>query len=513
MQLLQFARDRVCCRPAFYVCTVFFVACVLLVTFHNSHASLYLDSAHGSTTIGVCLDGICDETSGGGHGYARGNCANCHEMHSSMDGSEPAPVDGSASPFALLTTTFNQSATPGAYVTGDGLCFYCHGSTHQLVNTMDNQDYAELFGGYGGGPQTILATFNQYDHSARTGSNHNLEAVQTYAAANFSSFFHSNSDPCSACHNVHLAKDYKNHADEAGYSAISRPVDHFNLWGDETDENMDDADGVYRAPFYVGDASREPGGTAITDGSTTPNYNDYCLDCHGGTTPDITSVNRTGDSYYSTAVLHDIDWTTTGKDISSAGDKHGVNSTDAEDDVATKAPYNGDHSLTLSCMDCHEAHGSEHKALVRRSINGHPVTVDGYSTSDVIGDEDGDRGWQCRQCHKDDYELKAPLYKPENMNKWSKTHHGGGADNPYSSGDIATWTIPENDPTGGGACNCHYVPGSPKLPIKCEYCHYHGSWLSGDTGVTVDVGLATERVIPPPANPAPGSGVYSRKSF
>ncbi len=519
MAIFRFYFDMLFFKVKNLTCAALFTCMALLLTPLHSLAisNLYTTSAHGSSEHGVCLDGVCAETTGGGHGYGRGNCANCHEMHTSMDGSEPEPVDGIASPFALLTTTFNQAAVARDYLIGDSLCFYCHGSTHQLVNPMDNQDYAELFGGYAGGPQTILGTFNQFDFAGRTGSNHNLRAVQIYADTNFS-YFNSNSDPCSACHNVHMAKDYKNNAGAAGYSAISRPSDHFNLWGDETDENMDDAAGIYRAPYYNmalggGETVREPGGIDNPLGTTTPNYNDYCLDCHAGTTTAITSVNRTGDPYYSTAVLHDIDWTTATGDLNGSGDKHGVNTTDATDNVATRAPYNGNHSLTLSCMDCHEAHGSVHKAMVRRSINGLPVTTAGYPTSNIIGDEDGDRGWQCRQCHKDDYELKSPLNKIENINKWSSTHHGGGPDNPYSSGGTAAWSTPANDPAGGGACNCHYIDVNKKLPIKCEYCHYHGSWLSGVTGVTVDVGLATERVIPPPANPAPGSGLYSRKTF
>ncbi len=496
---------------------------ILFFPVHTTRANLYTSSAHGNATSGVCLEGVCEDSAGSNHGYSRGNCANCHEMHASMGGSEPVPID-SVSEFTLLNTVFNSGATSGAYTSDDAVCFYCHGagSDHQVFaagQDMLNYDYSEVYGLYSGsgldaGQDTLLELFNQYDDTLKTGSNHNLAAVQSYAATNFSSYFHSNSDPCSACHNVHLAKPYMHHADEPGYSAISRPTDHNNLWGDSAGENMDDYAGIYLAPYAwpAGSANYEPGGTTITTGSTIPDYNSYCLDCHGPDAPaTITSVNRGG-------VLKTIYWldrVDTG-DAQDSGDKHGENTTPyATDVVQTRAPYNGTQDLVLSCLDCHEAHGSIHKTLLRRAINGTPVYNSLDSTSEIIGDDDGDRGWQCRQCHKDDYEL---LQATEtNKNKWKTTHHGGGADNPYKSisglSGSVVYTNGAFDP--GGSCRCH-ISGSTK--INCEGCHGHGSWLSGVANQTIDVGTDYERQIPPPNTENDGdtgntSNVYSRKSF
>lgn len=461
----------------------------------DSLAGNYLTSAHGSSTLGVCRDGICSESAGGGQGYARGNCANCHEQHASIAGSEPIPVDGAPAAFALLTPSFSGALTT-PYVQADVLCFYCHGGSDQLVNNMLNPDYAEIFGGYTGGPQTIMATFNQYSGSA--GANHNLLGVQEYAAANFS-FFDAESDPCSACHNVHLAKDYKNHPSEIGYSAISRPTDHFNLWGDELGEYMSDHTGTYLSPYYYNSTTvYEPGGIAISNGSTSPDYNTFCLDCHGPSAPaPIVSKNRG-------VTLKTINWPATGAsgDAQTAGDKHGVNV--ATGAIDTRAPYSGTSDLVLSCLDCHEAHGSEHTSMIRRSING--VAVD--DPNPPIGNDDGDRGWQCRQCHLDDYELKTPT--STNYNKWSRTHHGGSL-NPYkSTAQVATWAISANAPP---TCTCHAQSGSIKLPIKCENCHGHNAWVPDSVGVTIDAGTANERVIPPPFFLDDGSSSVNRRTF
>ncbi|CAD7783696.1 MAG: hypothetical protein KCCBMMGE_02103 [Candidatus Methanoperedenaceae archaeon GB37] len=49
-----------------------------------------------------------------------------------------------------------------------------------------------------------MKAFNQNSY-------HNLYDIWEFAKTNFSSFFKEDSNPCSACHNVHLAKRNKEH--------------------------------------------------------------------------------------------------------------------------------------------------------------------------------------------------------------------------------------------------------------------------------------------------------------
>lgn len=158
-----------------------------------------------------------------------------------------------------------------------------------------------------------------------------------------------------------------------------------------------------------------------------PDYNTFCLECHVNA---ISSLNL-GRS------LKDIDWTSSGGDTFDAGDKHGENIRTG--DVDTKIPYNNDSDLVLACLDCHEPHGSPNATLIRRGINGEEVGA-------PIGIVDGDRGYQCRQCHTDDQEMNVSPYEE---NGWKGTHHGGGrvVDNPYNTSQSATYTIPAISPT------------------------------------------------------------------
>jgi len=453
------------------------VFATLLFILGNNPVSLkagaYSESAHGDQTNGVTRDGFSK--------YSIGNCAHCHEQHASIGGSEPAPVDGEASGSALFTSTFNESVTVAPYVQSDLFCFYCH---TDLVETyqanagaeMYNYDYSRTFGGFPGGPDDILEAFNQPTHPT-TRSNHNLLGLQEYAANNFPDWFGEDSDPCTACHNPHIAKRNKMNLRDSAYSTISLPSDHGNHWGDEPDEQMSDYASNYRAPYYYNSISTyEPDAATSYNGDLIPDYNTFCLECHGPSAGSVTSRNHSRQ-------LKAIDWSAGGGDSISAGDKHGVNIRTG--DVDTRGPYNGVSDLVLACCDCHEPHGSPYSTLVRRSINGEEV--------EPIGIEDGDRGHQCRQCHKDDYILAEANSE---INSWKGVHHGGGAiaDNPYKTNQSPS-------------CGCHKIDGTKKLKIPCEDCHGHGKFVSGTVGTQVYVGTADERTCP-----APFDGV-GRKAF
>ncbi|WP_144444019.1 hypothetical protein, partial [Desulfurobacterium indicum] len=65
------------------------ICLISLIMGSNAYAGSYLLSAHGNTTYGVSRNSM--------PGYSVGNCDNCHEMHASQNGAEPAPVNGAPS--------------------------------------------------------------------------------------------------------------------------------------------------------------------------------------------------------------------------------------------------------------------------------------------------------------------------------------------------------------------------------------------------------------------------------
>lgn len=419
--------------------------------------------------------------------YATGNCAHCHEQHGTIGSDEPDP--GFTTPFSFLEFSGNIfPVSSGTYTQGDNFCFYCHCSTAATSvqsGGITNLDYAATFGGYTtDSPQGILEAFNA------SGSRHDLHYIYdfvagngTYSRATDFPFFTAQSNACVACHNPHLAKANRSGVDNPQLTVLSLPSDHDNLYGDDPGERMSDFAGAkYQAPYYFGStATFEPGNDGIDDGSTLPDYNTFCLECHQYRVPNDAHVNHLDGSTIS--YIEAINWIDTSGDGSAgaiAGDKHGKN--DNTTAVVTRAPFGSTGGYILSCLDCHEPHGSTNAYLIRSSINGENL-------SGSIGAGDHDRGNQCRQCHKDDYEIFGGL-TPALINTWKSTHHGGGATNPYKSTQLPS-------------CGCHDSSrqSDPEFPIPCERCHFHGSF------------------VPNPASPYAGSKVtpnqypYFRKTF
>ena len=456
-------------------CLVYGILFWLPVTGDKAFAGQYSLSAHGDATYGVERESLFGT-------YVQGNCAHCHEQHASIGGEEPAPVSGAPAISALFHNTFNTSSS-APYVVSDLFCFYCHSDItgesiqYNAGNNMKNYDYSYTFGGcsttFGGRlVDDILETFNWPSYSS-TGSNHNLRGLQVYADANFSSWFGTNSDPCTTCHNPHIARRNKENLHDSTYSTISLPSDHNEHWGDESDEQMSDYSSTYHAPYYWNSTTLyEPDGTTHSGGDLIPDYNTFCLDCHGTSAGTVYSRNHSRN-------LSDIDWGGSGGDNASAGDKHGTNV--ATGDIDTKPPYNNTFDIVTACTDCHEPHGSPYDYLMRRSINGYLVGAIGVSM--------GDRGNQCLQCHMDDEALGFG----NTSNKWKLTHHGGGqvTDSPYRTNQMQ-------------GCGCHSSgSGQNAAKIPCDDCHYHHSYVSDtqDTPVYTDPsdGIPTHYV-PPPAD-------------
>ncbi|OKY74837.1 MAG: hypothetical protein BM485_11410 [Desulfobulbaceae bacterium DB1] len=390
------------------------------------HAGTYTDSAHGGTT-GVKRTVLPD--------YSQGNCAHCHEQHAGIDGAEPTPQSGSASPFALFAANFDTTATVKPYAQSDNFCFYCHTTSSSLQSGgIDNKDYTATFGGYTtSSPAGIFEAFNQASY-------HNLNDIVVFAEPKFS-YFKATSNPCTACHNPHLARRNKANVTDPAYTAISRPTDHFDLWGNDASERMDVSSvNKYQSPYYYNSAvTYEPGATGTSDGSLTPDYNTFCTDCHD-------AVN----TIYSTTLgrnLKKIDWN---------NEKHGKGNADG--DIRVRTPYtvgSGSLGYVLSCLDCHEPHGSPNRYLLRRKINRIPLTgtiTDGYNLS-----------YLCDQCHD------------KGGATWESIHHSTmsvGNDYPYAKFQCAT---------------CH-----GGYPQQCERCHFHGA-ITGTSGIQQPTNGVTNR--------------------
>ncbi len=378
-------------------------------------AGEYLNSAHGSSAGAQRLTG-----------YATGNCAHCHEMHASIAGSEPDPLGG-PSPYTLFATNFNSGTSlPGSYLVADNFCFYCH-SASTSVQPVANKDYSATFGGAATGVQSIMDAFNQ-PSSAEPNSYHDLAGIHTFAEGKFP-WYSADSNPCNACHNPHMArKNYEDFLTPLS-SAISKPSDHFNLWGDSEDNTETMATySRYEAPYSDPiSKKREPDGASVSDGVVntgqgwkTPDYAGFCLDCH----------------QYAVGSLLVINW--------GSGDKHGVVARDAlvgatsDTSLDGRNPYEAvDHStdnFVLSCLDCHEPHGSPNIMLLRRQVNGESVDVTSLDSMANL----------CARCHS---------------SNWEYIHHLS-EDHPYVK--------------QAGQCNdCHAGDGG--FPIFCGKCHFHGS--------------------------------------
>ena len=225
-------------------------------------------------------------------------------------------------------------------------------------------------------------------------------------------------------------------------SAISIPGTSSLLWGEN--ETMFTAyPSGYEAPYAdTSSSTREPAGLGDENGANIPDYVGFCTSCHN---PDriilSTTLNRQ---------LIKINWANIGLNPN----KHGALSRDGTD--IFREPYAAvaasKSNFVLSCLDCHESHGSENIMLLRSRINGENLegTVDSTDAMSYV----------CKRCHQDDLAAGAGTGE---ANRWEYIHHLT-PDAPYAQGGCG---ICHTGPTGGTA-------------ILCGNCHGHGktdSWL------------------------------------
>jgi len=414
---------------------VLLVSAVLLYAGPAS-AGMYLNSAHGNSSYGVKRS-----ATGFPADYPRGLCANCHEQHASIGGSEPAPTGGPDN-YMLFDANFTSQSAD--------FCFDCHTDTssYQTGGSIVNRSYSFRAGGWTSDTlNDILEAFS----FTSPGVSHNLGDISTFITGRWN--YTSDSNPCAACHNPHAAQGDPANAPNSTKSSstrgwpVSRPSLHskdnnaWGLWGDAAGERMSDYAGalLYQAPYRYGSTtSYEPDGSSTTqDGSNLTDFVSLCTDCH-----------NTTNTIYSTTLsrnLGPIDWVTTGGE--SGGDKHGING--ATVGIAIDPPFSplkyGQY--VLSCTDCHEPHGSPNPYLIRREVNGSLL-------AGTVGSGTKSYGYLCRQCHVDDND-----YNGGTVNAWEYIHHLS-ADSPYVQSRCS---------------RCHGSGGNPPPPIKCTLCHYHGS--------------------------------------
>jgi len=371
----------------------------------------YTDSAHGNDDPG---DGVnrstakCEEWPG--EVCSIGDCAHCHDTFDRN-------ICG-VNELMLFAPMNPDSQT-------ENFCFQCHDS-ESTFHVVTNYDYSRTFGGNTTitAPDDIKEAFSYITDS---GSSHYLpdiaelfgETLKDAAGNEWSLPVGTN--PCRACHNPHLAQQNYPVLIEGGAlkTAIARPSRPNELWGDDSNERMSSV-GDYHPPWYYDFSKYEPDGTDTTlDGSNMPDYVRLCTDCHN-TYNTITSHNPRIPG--GPRPLTTFSW---GVDDAYSIEGHGAGH-DA-DNWHLRFPYRsiaqgGSHqNVTLSCLDCHEPHGSlDHVYLMRTSINGTDLTQ---------FDGDDDISWQslCDRCHAG-YIGPDAKHSAAPSNCWGCHRHGYGRD-------------------------------------------------------------------------------------
>jgi len=379
--------------------------CLLLFVPSAGNTATYSESAHGDPGYGVLRSSMPST-------YAQGNCGHCHEQHEA------------AKSGLLFATNFSGKMT-NPYTAADNACFQCHQDASSQSGGITNNNYSATFGGATAESDSIMDAFNQSSY-------HNLYDIQQYITgsrgtksfSNFSALY----NPCSGCHNAHLAKANKRSTGDPTETVMSKPSDHENLWGDDngTTELMTSYGTGYQPPLYDGSTTLlEPDGlstSATTQAGKTPNYNAFCTDCHNST-----------NVIYSTELgrnLRTFDW---------SQEVHGEDtaSDDSSWSAEMRSPYSDSNlgSYVLSCMDCHEPHGSSNAYLIRTSINAGSVSLpSGSSNWDNV----------CSRCHAAVDDLRS-------------LHHRVKDDGDYSCSD------------------CHIGSTRGGDMVSCIECHYHGA--------------------------------------
>jgi hypothetical protein len=242
--MIQIAR----CKTQSLLATILIVVWVLVWVCMASDAiawypAKYTESAHGNTSYGVNRSGAECPT---GTPCPQGECVHCHDtFDDSICGVSPLML------FALNNPT---SQT-------DNLCFQCHCNpvSSEQSSMIENKDYASTFGGGAANSTNIKDAFAFGPPVGNPGSSHNLKKLRNWTEGrSFAPWVTTDTNACVICHNPHVAQKNNNSPYDPTKSAISRPSDHGNVWGDDSTEKMDIYTDKYQAPYWSG---------SITNGS------------------------------------------------------------------------------------------------------------------------------------------------------------------------------------------------------------------------------------------------------
>ncbi|MDY6989814.1 MAG: hypothetical protein SWQ30_17360 [Thermodesulfobacteriota bacterium] len=393
-----------------HVCKIMLMAvAVLWIIPYGSVAfgDMYAASAHGNDDPfpGYGVNRVDKEI---------GDCAHCHEV-------SDASVCG-VNDFMLFADVFVNKQ--------DMFCTKCHSANVEYQPTT-NYPYSVTFGGY---PTPyyghILKQTTDDDSTPEyCGSRHNMTRIKNYVKNDTNGWgFGPEPNPCVACHPPHRAQ--RNHSpvvidgDGKLNTAIRRPSHYRStnaqdlLWGDDEGnlERMDEyaasVGGTYQAPYY-GDTTSgryEPDGSTTEPaggwGSNIPNYVALCLDCHQYRQYDPDNGNRSIDPIRYDSERH--------------GELRANDCTSGQYPEANQRPpyIDPDANYVLSCLDCHEPHGTKKRlSLIRRMINGENVlqmTKDGWGNC-IFCD------WEkiCGRCHELNHAAAGNC---------TACHHHGGSD-------------------------------------------------------------------------------------
>jgi len=411
------------------------------------HAGFYANSAHGNAAHGV------NRTSTAALGYVRGNCAHCHEMEGSITGSEPAPAGGGPSPSALFYDN-NVSQT-------DNVCLQCHTDAGSYQSgSIVNRSYSYRAGGWTTDPVDDSKQSFSFANltNPSTGTAHSLNDILTFIKTQTWGYSDT-SNPCVACHNPHAVQGDPATAGNSTKSSggrgtpISLPSLHtaasgsWGLWGDVASETMSTYT-TYQAPYrYNSNVVFEPRGSsaAATAAADSTDYVVFCTNCHNATNLIFsTTLGRN---------LRTINWDS---------EKHGkgtASQTNADGNDDLLLPYSSGSigSYVLSCLDCHEPHGSTNAYLLRPEVNG----AAGVNIKTLTGDANGPTA-------------TGPPPGPDLCNKeWNYLCAKCHTRLANSDGHVHPYYLPP-DINGCSFTVCHSGAGGCSTP-SCGTCHYHSS--------------------------------------
>ena len=343
-------------------------------------------------------------------------CLSCHDADGSALGNGVRPFsDGVFVPSikgaagsewanaAHKTRGFSLNGGRSLTCLGDGSSGGCHSNAH----ASDNQKLLPL----AAGEKVDRLCFNCHTggrvvNEAISGSGlatsiegafslsfvHNMETTFKGGSQQFSL-------QCTTCHNPHVVTGKYSDA-ASSQSPVTRPdfsrspsdnprAMGSTLWG---------ADGGQKASDYAGGGTyRAPAGDRFV-GTQLPDYNSLCLDCHSvGAMPTpsssapaehggidwVSDAHGKGASNVPNGGGSIPDWYTAGTATGWSGDD--CIGSEAEcwpvvprgkgEQVWTRAPYKQEERIAganfvLQCVDCHEAHGSNTRSMLRTNPNG-----------------------------------------------------------------------------------------------------------------------------------------------